>query len=234
MKPMEDDQRELSLTPAHVARVHRVMPDQGQPPGIEPQTDQDYADWVSRILASHPAPDRSTQLFAYGSLIWRPEIEHLGERGGVLQGWRRSFCLRQWRFRGSPEYPGLMMALDRGESCQGVLFQLPDEDLEAQFHKLFRREFTIKPNTNIPRWLSVHTEDGAMPALVFVMNRQSLLYAGDLSPEDIADVLAKSCGHLGTGAEYLLNTVTQLEARGMHDPGLWRLQELVAERIGPV
>ena len=53
-------------------------------------------------------------------------------------------------------------------------------------------------------------------------------------PDEIADVLARSCGHLGTGAEYLLNTVTQLERRGMHDPGLWRLQELVAERIGAV
>ncbi len=75
---------------------------------------------------------------------------------------------------------------------------------------------------------------GSVPALVFVMNRESPQYAGDLTPNEIADVLAKSCGHLGTGAEYLLNTVTQLEARGMHDHGLWRLQELVAERIGPV
>jgi cation transport protein ChaC len=66
------------------------------------------------------------------------------------------------------------------------------------------------------------------------MNSQSPQYAGDLTPDEIADVLAKSCGHLGTGAEYLLNTVTQLEARGMHDPGLWHLQELVAARIGAV
>jgi cation transport protein ChaC len=80
----------------------------------------------------------------------------------------------------------------------------------------------------------VQTDDGVEPALVFVMNRQSPQYAGDLKPEEIADVLSRSCGHLGTGAEYLLNTVTQLEARGMHDPGLWQLQELVAARIGPV
>jgi cation transport protein ChaC len=231
---MEHRQRVLSLTPAHVARVHRQIEDKGQPPGLMPQTDQDYADWVDRILASHPAPDRPTQLFAYGSLIWRPEIEHGGEQGGFLPGWRRSFCLRQWRFRGSPEYPGLMMSLDLGGACQGVLFELPDRDLETQFHQLFRREFTIKPNTNIPRWLTVETDAGQVAALVFVMNRESPQYAGNLSPEDIADVLAQSCGHLGTGAEYLLNTVTQLEARGMHDEGLWRLQELVAERIGPV
>ncbi|WP_198671152.1 gamma-glutamylcyclotransferase [Oceanibium sediminis] len=222
----------LSLTADHVARVHKDIKDTGQPPGLMPQTDADYAEWVARVLASHPAPDRPTQLFAYGSLIWRPEIEHKREQGGVLRGWRRSFCLRQWRFRGSPEYPGLMMSLQSGGQCQGVLFELPETDLEAQFHRLFRREFTIKPITNIPTWLEVETDDGPVQALVFVMNTDSPQYAGDLPPEEVAEVLAQACGHLGTGADYLLNTVTQLEARGMHDEGLWRLQELVAERIG--
>lgn len=231
---MDEGRRILSLTPAHIKLVHREIEDQGQPPGLQAQTDEDYADWVSRIIAAHPAPDRPTQLFAYGSLIWRPEIEHLDERVGVLNGWRRSFCLRQWRFRGSLDFPGLMMSLDEGDECHGVLFELPEKNLEAQFKQLFRREFTIKPNTNIPRWLTVQTDTGPVQALVFVMNRESPQYAGDLTLEEVADVLAQSCGHLGTGAEYLLNTVTQLEARGMHDPGLWRLQELVAQRIGPV
>jgi cation transport protein ChaC len=47
----------------------------------------------------------------------------------------------------------------------------------------------------------------------------------------VADVLAKACGHIGSGAEYLLNTVTHLEAKGIHDANLWRLQKLVAARI---
>ena len=50
------------------------------------------------------------------------------------------------------------MSLDRGGECQGVLFELPDTDLETQFNQLFRREFTVKPITNIPRWLTVETD----------------------------------------------------------------------------
>ena len=42
---------------------------------------------------------------------------------------------------------------------------------------------------------------------------------------------ATAAGHWGTGAEYLWNTVTALEEAGIHDPHLWELQELVAERI---
>lgn len=230
---MDRGNRILSLTPAHVALVHREIRDAGPPPGQQSQTDDDYAEWVSRMAARHPAPDRPTQLFAYGSLIWRPEIEHIREQNGVLHGWHRSFCLRQFRFRGTPEAPGLMMSLDRGGDCHGVLFELPREDLETQLDRLFRREFTVKPNTNMPSWVTVETGAGPVPALTIVMNRASPLYAGDMPLEEIADILARSCGHLGTGAEYLLNTVTQLEARGLHDPSLWRLQELVAERIGP-
>jgi glutathione-specific gamma-glutamylcyclotransferase len=92
----------------------------------------------------------SISLFAYGSLIWKPEIEHVEERAGSVRGWHRSFCLRQTRWRGTKEQPGLMMALDRGGQCRGVLYRLPDTDLEGQLGKLFRREFTLKPPNNIP------------------------------------------------------------------------------------
>jgi cation transport protein ChaC len=124
-----------------------------------------------------------------------------------------------------------MMALDRGGQCAGVLYHLPPSDLAGQFDKLFRREFTSKPVNSMPRWVTVQTSSGLVTALTFVMNRASPLYAGRLSLEAVAEVLAQACGHWGTGAEYLLNTVSHLEAKGIRDRNLWRLQELVAKRI---
>lgn len=219
------------LTTEHIARVHRVIPDAGPTPGIEQQSDADYAGWVERILRDHPAPGAPIQLFAYGSLIWKPEIEHRAERAAVARGWHRSFCLRMTRFRGTVEQPGLMMALDRGGQCRGVMLELPEEDPAAQLDRLFRREFTVKPINSMPRWLRVETAEGPVTALGFVMNRASPAYAGRLSASEVSAVLARACGHWGTGAEYLLNTVAQLEARGIRDSGLWRLQALVAEEI---
>ena len=63
------------------------------------------------------------------------------------------------------------------------------------------------------------------------MNRASPLYTGPQSLDAVADVLAIACGHWGTGAEYLLNTVSHLESKGIRDRNLWQLQRLVAERI---
>jgi cation transport protein ChaC len=223
--------RKLTLTSEHVARIHRSVADSGPTPGMQLQSDADYADWVSTMIRTHPDPSLPTQLFAYGSLIWKPELEHAGEQVAVARGWHRAFCFRVPRFRGTPEQPGLMMALDRGGQCKGVLYQLPGEDLERQFDKLFRREFTSKPVNSMPKWIRTETTDGPVAALAFVMNRSSPLYAGRLSPDEVAEVLSRACGHWGTGAEYLLNTVSHLEAKGIHDSHLWRLQRLVAERI---
>jgi glutathione-specific gamma-glutamylcyclotransferase len=124
-----------------------------------------------------------------------------------------------------------MMSLDRGGQCRGLLFRLPPENLEAQLQKLVRREITANPPNNIPRWISVQTDQGDMRALAFVMNRQSRVYVGRLAPEQVADTLAFSCGHWGSGAEYLRNTVAHLEENGIQDHGLWKLQRLVADRI---
>jgi glutathione-specific gamma-glutamylcyclotransferase len=223
--------RKLSLTSAHIARVHKVVADPGVAAGLELHSDADYDGWVRRIVDTHPAPAEPTQMFAYGSLIWKPEIEHVSEQVAVARGWHRSFCLRMPRFRGTPDQPGLMMALDRGGQCGGLMFELPQQELEQQLGKLFRREFTYKPINSMPRWITVETAAGGRPALTFVMNRHSPFYAGRLSLEEVASVLARSCGHWGTGAEYLLSTVSHLESKGIHDTGLWRLQRLVAEEI---
>lgn len=223
--------RKLRLTADHVAFVHRDVPRGDPPPGLRPLTDREFADWAERVAAADPEPGSSLRLFVYGSLIWRPEVAHVAEEEAVLHGWHRSFCLTMPGFRGTPEFPGLMMAIDRGGSCRGLIFTLQAGDKRAQLDKLFRRELPFAPTGNLPRWVRPVTVRGPVSALVFVANRGSHRYRGRLGPEAVADVLARACGYGGTGAEYLLNTVRHLEERGIHDRLLWRLQRLVAERI---
>ena len=222
--------RQLSLTQAHVDRVHRQMADPGPLPGTSLHDDADYATWVARILATRPQGE-PVLLFAFGSLIWKPEVPVTAEALAVARGWHRAFCLRITRFRGSAEVPGLMMALDRGGQCSGVVFTLPEADLAGQLDRLFRREFTAKPINNMPKWIKVAVAGKPLHALAFVMNRASPAYAGRLKADEVAATLARSCGHWGSGAEYLLNTVLHLEARGIQDRALWQLQKLVAGRI---
>lgn len=225
----------MALTPELVACVTRPVAQQELPPGVSRYTDAEHAAKVDEVLASHPEGE-DLWLFAYGSLIWRPEVEHVEVRVGVARGWHRSFCFRISLFRASPEEPGFMMALDRGGQSKGVLYRLPADGLRAQVEKLIRREMPIRhvPDrepTNVPRWIRVATETGPMRALAFVANPRGAIYCGRRPLEEVADALATACGSRGSCAEYLYNTIVHLEEHGIHDRNLWRLQALVAERI---
>jgi glutathione-specific gamma-glutamylcyclotransferase len=220
-----------ALTPELVARVHRVVEDPGPDPGVAYFTEEDYDLLAAALLAEAPG---EVWLFAYGSLIWRPACEVAERRVGVVRGRHRSFCLKLTRFRGTKEQPGLMLALDRGGQCRGVALRLPAGQEAACLGQVMRREMTVKPPSNVPRWVEVRTPEGAVRALAFTMNRAGRAYAGKLPPEEVADILSKAVGHWGSGAEYLLQTVTHLAEAGIHDRNLGRLQRLVAERIAAI
>jgi cation transport protein ChaC len=221
----------MRLTAEHVRLVHREMPDEGPPAGATVSTDEDYAETIARLLSAGP-DHGDVWFFAYGSLIWKPACDFVEIRTGVVRGWHRAFCLG-WntRFRGNDEHPGLMLALDRGGACKGVAYRLPPEAVEANLKKLLQREMGWKPSPFPPRWVDVVTRDRRIRALTFCIDRKSGRYVSGLSEPEIAVALARAVGSRGTMAEYLLNTVVHLEGLGIHDPHLWRLQELVAAQI---
>jgi len=223
--------RSMELTPELVARVHRAVADTGPSPGFVQMDDADYDGVTDAMLRDHPAGE-DLWIFAYGSLMWRPACEIDGQEAARLSGWHRKFCIRIARWRGTPEIPGLMMALDRGGSCRAVVQRLPAATARERFGQLMRREMSSREHpTNRPRWVSVEAGGRQRRAIVFAVMRSSPYYSGDLSLEQAAAVLAQACGHWGSGAEYLMNTVQQLESLGIHDRNLWRLQQLVAARI---
>ena len=179
-------------------------------------------------------------IFAYGSLIWKPAVDHAEERIGTARGWHRSFRMRLTRGRGTHAQPGLMLGLDRGGQCRGVLYRIAGDVLEAQIERLLRRELPIKTLKGEPttRALAACRHHGprrrarARAGLAFVLNRRGFSYSGKLTQEEIADHLAVACGYLGSGrripAQHRWHI---LEERGIHDRGLWQLQEMVAQRI---
>lgn len=215
--------------------VSRVPPHEGPGEAVAVRgdlpTDADYAGALAELLAGAP-PSGEIWIFAYGSLIWNPNFEHVEERLATIFGWRRSFCLGWIRIqRGSPERPGIMLALDQGGSCRGMVFRLPPETMEENLIAVIRREHPIRWENLNMRWITARTEDGPVRALVFVTGRSHRAYLPGLTDDIVVEALATAAGERGSMAEYLLSTVEHLEVRGIHDRYLWRMQELVAERL---
>lgn len=226
--------RTLQLTEELVARAHRVVPTSPLPDYLAPRTEADHEADVAAILASRP-PGDDFWLFAYGSLLWNPAVGHVDEAPALARGWHRAFCMHIRSHRGTPDRPGLMMALARGGQCQGVVLKLPSSNLESELHRLVRREMPVKRADGIAvhtaRWIRARVGSRTISALAYVINHKGPSYAGRMKASEVADVLASSCGPAGSCAEYLYQTVIQLEKRGIHDSKLWLLQALVAERL---
>lgn len=218
--------RPLDLNLDLIARAHSVpVPD--DPAALGTMTDDELRPGLEAIVEGREGHD--LWVFAYGSLMWRPEFPVAERRLGTVRGHHRRFCLWQRRFRGTPEHPGFMLALDRGGLCRGVAFRLAQAEIRAALMPVWRRE--MRGRGYVARWLPVATEAGQVSALTFLVNRASERYAGRLSDAEIADRIAAACGPMGPSAEYLFRTVEACERLGIRDRHLWSLQALVAERL---
>lgn len=188
--------------------------------------DEYFRDTTARILSTVPSGG-DLWVFAIGSLIWKPKFPVVEARPALVRGWHRAFCLGpDTRYRGNPAAPGLMMSLDRGGQCHGVALRMDPADPASSIEGLLR----VEPPTP-PRWVRARTAAGEVRGIAFTIDRSHPFYAGRLSEQELADLLARAVGHVGSMPEYILNTVAGLEAAGIHDRALWRMQALVAERL---
>lgn len=188
--------------------------------------DDFHADQVAQILSALPE-DGALWVFAAGSLIWNPRCPVVERRVARVVGWHRAFCFGPMlRKRGNPDAPGRMMSLDKGGSCDGIAMRLEPNGIADSLEALLKTEPPLPV-----AWVTAETGDGPIRAIAFVARPEFWAYQPEVSDADTADVLARSVGTEGTMAEYLLNTVEHLQDAGIHDPHLWRLQEMVAERL---
>ena len=158
-------------------------------------------------------------LFAYGSLIWRPECSAVERVRGRVHGYHRGLYLWSHEHRGTPQLPGLVFGLDRGGSCSGFAYRLPEENLDAALYALWLREMPV-PSYR-PHWLTCRLEDGTqVQALGFVLERHLPSYAGNLPDGVLSQVLANACGRYGTTRDYVEQTVSALRSHAMPDRNL--------------
>lgn len=224
--------RSLTLDAALIARAHpHAVTADGRGPGygmaLMGEAEADAR--LDSAMAEKPGDPGTLWLFAYGALMWRPEFPFSEHREARVRGWHRRFCLWQRGFRGTPERPGVMLALDRGGQCRGLAYRLAGDDLRAAVRPVWRRE--MRGRGYVARWLAAETAEGPVPALAFVADRTGGRYAGRLTDAEIAAHIAAACGPIGPSAEYLLNTVAACEAMGIRDRHLFTMQALVAGRL---
>lgn len=186
-----------------------------------------------RALVPDDADTSDIWVFGYGSLIFNPVMDYVDRARGRIYGHHRRFCLWTRLGRGSPDCPGLVLALDRGGSCTGVAYRLNPDVAIAELDLLWRREMvTLAYRAS---WLTFHPDghnDGAgKRAISFVSRPERENFAGPMTLDEEADVIASASGFIGPCRDYLFDTVKALEADGISDPHLKKLQRAVERRL---
>ena len=123
------------------------------------------------------------------------------------------------------------MALRRGGECAGIAQRVEDGNRHQAMVKLLRREIGGPMGYAALRLIELQSEQGPLRALCFYADPPEVADVPELPLSRVAAVLARACGHAGSGAEYLFNTVCALDAANILDAYLWKLQELVAQEI---
>ena len=186
-----------------------------------------------RALVPDDADTSDIWVFGYGSLIFNPVMDYVERARGRIYGHHRRFCLWTRLGRGSPDCPGLVLALDRGGSCTGVAYRLNPDVAIAELDLLWRREMvTLAYRAS---WLTFHPDghnDGAgKRAISFVSRPEHENFASRMTLDQEADVIASASGFIGPCRDYLFDTVKALEADGISDPHLKKLQRAVERRL---
>ncbi len=166
-------------------------------------------------------------VFAYGSLLWQPEFAPVVQRAATLRGYHRSLCLYSWVHRGTKERPGLVLGLDVGGECHGMAQAYDLHDEPHVLADLDRREL---PDDSYHRIrVDLTTADGPVHAWAYVVNHDSLQYAGLLPEAELVRLVRQGVGQRGRNVDYVASTVAHLADLGIEDPRLQRL----AARLSP-
>lgn len=212
--------RERLLSGEHLAALRaRATPD------APIRSDEELETSLDETLAG-VAPGSDVWVFGYGSLMWNPAFRFAERRLGIVRGWHRRFCLWLQRGRGSPDCPGLMLALDRGGVCRGIAFRIEAAFVREELLLVWRRE--MLSGAYLARWVDVASDEGSVRAVTFVANQAHARYSGKLTEAATAERICAAAGELGSCLDYFERTVRILRTLQVDDRALRRIEVAIA------
>lgn len=168
-------------------------------------------------------------VFGYGSLLWNPGFTPAQAVKARLRDYHRSFCMLSIHHRGSPDDPGLVLALDHapGGQCTGLAFQVGDTEHDTVLTALRERE--LISSAYVERHVDLEADTGEMiSALAYVIDPNHVQYC-QFDLETQARMIARAIGGRGPNTEYLYNTAAHLSQLDIRDDDMdWLVQRVRA------
>ncbi|HEX4179892.1 MAG TPA: gamma-glutamylcyclotransferase [Caulobacteraceae bacterium] len=171
-------------------------------------------------------------VFGYGSLMWRPGFAFVERQPATLHGRRRAFCIYSVHHRGTHARPGLVLGLAPGGAARGAAYRVAEPAWPETYAYLREREQPTE--TYFEASAPVRLADGRrVMSLVFLSDVKHPQWAGALTLEAQARLIAGATGFSGRNIDYLRDLVGHLRDEGIADRTmeqlLGRVEALEAE-----
>ena len=189
-----------------------------------PKPLRDPKPMLDRVLAEWGGHE-DIWVFAYGSLIWKPDFDYVERRPATVRGWHRALKMWSRVNRGTPERPGLVFGMLSGGCCRGMVYRIPKSHGREALVRLWAREMITAVYD--PKWLVCHTSQGPVRALAFTLSRKSPSHTGELTEDEYRAIFSEAEGIYGTTLEYAHRTLEELKRHNIHDRHLERLLKLL-------
>lgn len=181
------------------------------------------------VRIPHPSefalPPGELWVFGYGSLMWDPGFPYVKWAPALVYGYHRALCIYSTHWRGTVKQPGLVLGLDRGGACRGLAYQVASDDAKTALAGLWARE--MRRRVYKPRLMRARLADREIRVLTFIASVEHPDYAGRLSIEQTAQLVATCRGNRGPNIDYLTRTIDHLTELGVRDHHLLGVLEAV-------
>ena len=168
-------------------------------------------------------------VFAYGSLMWRPGFSITEARRATLTGWHRRLCIVSRHYRGTAEWPGLLLGLDCGGSCEGVAFRVAADDVASVLKYLRAREQIsgVYRETHLPVELHGEPRERCRALAFLAEHAHPSFVRRRLSVTAQARIVATASGSTGSNLAYLSHTTAELTRMAIREPELERVLAMI-------
>ena len=157
-------------------------------------------------------------IFAYGSILWRPDFPYIAAAPATLHGWSRRFWQGSIDHRGVPGQPGRVVTLitDRDARCEGLAYRVHPEDADEVLATLDIREKGGYRRAQLEVELGGDTPR-SVGCITWLADPDNEGYLGPAPLEQIAAQVWSAHGPSGPNREYVLKLDATLARLGVED-----------------
>jgi glutathione-specific gamma-glutamylcyclotransferase len=156
--------------------------------------------------------------------MWNPGFTFQHVQQARLTGFHRRLSVYSNHYRGTFEKPGLVLGLDQGGHCDGLVYKISPSSWTETITYVRARELVTEIYHEVV--LPVQVGKDILHAITYVVDPTHEQFAPEKSVEETLEFIKQGCGISGSCEDYVKNTVLHLRAMGVHEENLERLNLL--------